>query len=102
MRKFIALVLFTGTFILCGVASAYADQLPADVRVELAVKTPAVEAEYFTFMRPATPAVKMEERFTVMKGSVTAPEAHCNSPGFWGTDFTTVEPDHLLIYGLRY
>jgi hypothetical protein len=82
MRRFIALVLFTSTFVLCSVASAYAEKLPPDTRIEFSVKAPAIMAEEVIFNRPETPNERLETFATVVDGVVILPEAHCNSPGF--------------------
>ena len=102
MRRFIALVLFTSTFILCSVANAYAHKLPADVRVEYAIKAPADLVTFISYDRPETPATRIEVNDTVLDGAVTTPEANCNSPGDSRLESNLRSITHYLFnYGLR-
>lgn len=102
MRRFIALVLFTSTFVFCSVATAYAHKLPPEVRAEYVIKAPADVTYFVAFDRPATPFVKLEVAETVLEGSVLPPEAHCNSPGIQETFLLLSSTRYIFNYGLRH
>lgn len=82
-RKFIALVIFTGTFAVSNVAYAQCDKLNQEIRMEQIqiAQAPALLADEVTFDRPETTEARLETYATVIDGAVILPEAHCNSPG---------------------
>lgn len=103
MRRFIAVLIFFNAFVLCNVATAYADQLPEEVRVDMAIKSPAELAPFVMVDRPVTDAVRIEDAELVLTGALIAPEQHCNSPGNRGKEFTVPPAIHYLFdYGLRH
>lgn len=82
-RKFIALVIFTGTIAVSSVASTQSEKFSRETRTELIqiAQAPALLAAEVTFDRPETTEARLETFATVLDGAVILPEVHCNSPG---------------------
>lgn len=82
-RKFLALVLFTGTIAVSSVASTQSEKFTRETRMEQIqiAQAPALLATEVIFDRPETTEAKLETYATVIDGAVILPEAHCNSPG---------------------